>query len=58
MVILGPDNSGKTNIIGAMVIFKSVVLHEHLRNTKDKNNPNSAADVLELIPNNLDDRKS
>lgn len=51
-VIYGPNASGKTNIIGAMDTFKSVVLRGHLRNAEDKNNPNAAADALELIPNN------
>lgn len=51
-VIYGSNASGKTNIIGAMDTFKSVVLRGHLRNAEDKNNPNAAADALELIPNN------
>lgn len=51
-VIYGPNASGKTNIISAMDTFKSIVLRGHLRNAEDKNNPNAAADVLELIPNN------
>lgn len=51
-VIYGPNASGKTNIIGAMDTFKSIVLRGHLRNTEDKNVPNAAASALELIPNN------
>ena len=54
-VIYGPNASGKTNIIGAMDTFKSVVLRGHLRNAEDKNNPNAADDALELIPNNATD---
>lgn len=54
-VIYGPNASGKTNIIGAMDTFKSIVLRGHLRNADDKNNPNAAADALELIPNNAAD---
>ncbi|MBS6645232.1 MAG: ATP-binding protein [Clostridiaceae bacterium] len=51
-VIYGSNASGKTNIIGAMDTFKSIVLRGNLRNEDDKNNPNAAADALELIPNN------
>ena len=51
-VIYGSNASGKTNIIGAMDTFKSIVLIGNLRNEDDKNNPNAAADALELIPNN------
>lgn len=54
-VIYGPNASGKTNIIGAMDTFKSIVLRGHLRNVEDKNNPNAAASALELIPNNVTD---
>lgn len=54
-VIYGPNASGKTNIIGAMDTFKSIVLRGHLRNVEDKNNPNAAASALELIPNNITD---
>lgn len=51
-VIYGPNASGKTNIIGAMDTFKSIVLRGDIRNYDDKNNPNTAAGALELIPNN------
>ncbi|MBT9776450.1 AAA family ATPase [Clostridium sp. MCC353] len=51
-VIYGSNASGKTNIIGAMDTFKSIVLRGNLRNDNDKNNPNAAAGALELIPNN------
>ena len=51
-VIYGTNASGKTNIIGAMDTFKSIVLRGHLRNKENKNNPNAAACELELIPNN------
>ena len=51
-IIYGPNASGKTNIIGAMDTFKSIVLRGHLRNAEDKNDPNAAASALELIPNN------
>jgi len=50
-VIYGPNASGKTNIIGAMDTFKSIVLRGHLRNEEDKSAPNAAASALELIPN-------
>lgn len=50
-VIYGPNASGKTNIIGAMDTFKSIVLRGHIRNSNDKSSPNAAANALELIPN-------
>ena len=51
-VIYGPNASGKTNIIGAMDAFKCIVQRGHIRNADEKNSPNTAAGVLELIPNN------
>ena len=51
-VIYGPNASGKTNIIGAMDTFKSIVLRGSIRNDPDDNEPNAAAGILELIPNN------
>ncbi|WP_373481789.1 ATP/GTP-binding protein [Acetobacterium sp.] len=51
-VIYGPNASGKTNIIGAMDTFKTIVLRGNIRNLDDKNTPNAAANTLELIPNN------
>ena len=53
-VIYGPNASGKTNIIGAMDTFKSIVLRGNIRNVDDNNDPNVAANTLELIPNNID----
>lgn len=53
-VIYGPNASGKTNIIGAMDTFKSIVLRGNVRNDEEKSNPNAAASALELIPNNTD----
>jgi len=51
-VIYGPNASGKTNIVGAMDTFKSIVHRGNLRNDADDNEPNAAAGTLELIPNN------
>lgn len=53
-VIYGPNASGKTNIIGAMDTFKSIVLRGNIRNDDEKSDPNAAASTLELIPNNTD----
>ncbi|GAE90298.1 AAA family ATPase [Acetivibrio straminisolvens] len=53
-VIYGPNASGKTNIIGAMDTFKSIVLRGNIRNSDDKSYPNAAASTLELIPNSAD----
>jgi len=50
-VIYGPNASGKTNIIGAMEVFKSVILRGNIRNAEDRNVPNVAVNMLELIPN-------
>ena len=51
-VIYGPNASGKTNIIGAMDVFRSIVLRGHIRNADDSSAPNPASVLLELIPNN------
>lgn len=51
-VIYGLNASGKTNIIGAMDIFRSIVLRGHIRNSEEKVSPNPASAALELIPNN------
>jgi len=51
-VIYGPNASGKTNIIGAMDVFRSIVLRGNIRNSEEKTSPNPAAASLELIPNN------
>ncbi len=50
--IYGPNASGKTNVIGAMDTFKSIVLRGHIRNVSRQGSPNAAASVLEMIPNN------
>jgi hypothetical protein len=49
-IIYGPNASGKTNIIGAMEVFKTIVSRGHIRNA-DSNGPNHAVGRLELIPN-------
>ena len=51
-VIYGPNAAGKTNIIGAMDTFRSIVLRGNIKNTEEKSSPNPAASALELIPNN------
>lgn len=51
-VIYGPNASGKTNIIGAMDVFRAIVLRGNIRNSEEKSSPNPAAVALELIPNN------
>lgn len=50
-VIYGPNAAGKTTIIGAMDTMRTLVLRGHIRNIDD-DNPNIAANSLELIPNN------
>ena len=49
-VIYGPNASGKTNVIGAMDTFRSIVLRGNIRNA-DASSPNAAASTLELVPN-------
>ena len=49
-VIYGPNASGKTNIIGAMDTFRSIVLRGSIRNA-DVVSPNAAASSLKLVPN-------
>ena len=56
-VIYGPNASGKTNIIGAMEVFKTIVLRGTIRNNGNRNMPNAAVNVLELIPNNTNTEK-
>lgn len=54
-VVYGANASGKTNIIGAMDTFKSIVLRGNIRNDDNNISPNAAASALELIPNNTVD---
>lgn len=51
-VIYGPNAAGKTNIIGAMDVFRAIVLRGNIRNSEEKSLPNPAAAALELIPSN------
>lgn len=51
-VIYGPNAAGKTNIIGAMDVFRAIVLRGNIRNSEEKSSPNPASSALELIPNN------
>lgn len=51
-VIYGPNAAGKTNIIGAMDVLRTIVLRGNIRNSEEKTSPNPAAVALELIPNN------
>lgn len=51
-VIYGPNASGKTNIISAMDVLRTIVLRGNIRNAEGLLTPNPAASSLELIPNN------
>ncbi len=51
-VIYGPNAAGKTNIIGAMDVFRSILLRGNIKNSEEKISPNLASSTLELIPNN------
>lgn len=50
-IIYGPNASGKTNLIGAMEVFQSIVSRGHIRNVYKQDTPNFANFNLELIPN-------
>ncbi|MDR2713705.1 MAG: AAA family ATPase, partial [Clostridiales bacterium] len=56
-VLYGPNASGKTNVIGAMDTFKTIVLRGNIRNSAEQEFPNAAAYKLELIPNNAADEQ-
>lgn len=49
-VIYGPNAAGKSNLIGAMDVFKSIVEQGHIRNISSSF-PHLAKARLELIPN-------
>lgn len=51
-VIYGPNAAGKTNIIGAMDVLRTIVLRGNIKNSEEKTSPNPASSMLELIPNN------
>ncbi|MCG8483892.1 MAG: ATP-binding protein [Clostridia bacterium] len=51
-IIYGPNAAGKTNIIGAMDTFRSIILRGNIKNAEEGSSPNAAAHLLELIPNN------
>ena len=51
-VIYGPNASGKTNLISAMDVLRTIVLRGNIKNTEELLTPNPAAASLELIPNN------
>lgn len=51
-VVYGPNAAGKTNIIGAIQTFKSIILRGNIRNVPPTGSPNAADYALELIPNN------
>ncbi|MGL4820875.1 MAG: AAA family ATPase, partial [Bacilli bacterium] len=50
-VVYGPNASGKTNLLGAMDVFKAIVQRGHIRNVDGEVGPNMAISRLELIPN-------
>lgn len=50
-VIYGPNAAGKTNIISAMDVLRSIVLRGNIKNSDLVTTPNFASSALELIPN-------
>ncbi len=49
-VIYGPNASGKTNIIGAMDTFRSILIRGNIKNAENISSINVASTKLELIP--------
>ena len=49
--IYGPNSAGKTNIIGGMEVFRSIILNGNINNSEKITTPNTAVDKLELVPN-------
>lgn len=49
--IYGPNSSGKTNLIGGMEVFRSIILSGNIMNKENITTPNTAVNNLELIPN-------
>ena len=49
-VIYGLNAAGKTNIIGAMDVFRSIIIRGNVKNYEEQTSPNHAASALELIP--------
>lgn len=50
-VIYGPNASGKTNLISAMDVLRSIILRGNIKNADELASPNLAANNLELMPN-------
>lgn len=49
--IYGPNSSGKTNVIGGMEVFRSIILSGNIMNKENITTPNIAVNNLEIIPN-------
>lgn len=49
--IYGPNSSGKTNVIGGMEVFRSIILSGNIVNKENIITPNTAVNNLEIIPN-------
>lgn len=49
--IYGPNSAGKTNIIGGMEVFRSIILNGNIKDKENITSPNISVDKLELIPN-------
>lgn len=49
--IYGPNSSGKTNVIGGMEVFRSIILNGNINNKETITSANTAVGKLELIPN-------
>ena len=56
-VIYGANASGKTNIIGAIQTFKSILLRGNIKNDYNAKSDNAADFLLDLIPYNSTQKK-
>ena len=49
-VIYGPNSSGKTNLIGGIQVFRSIVLRGNIKDTENITSMNVATDRLNFVP--------
>ena len=49
-VIYGPNSSGKTNLIGGIQVFRSIVLRGNIKDTENITSMNVATERLNFVP--------
>lgn len=50
-VIYGPNSSGKTNLIGGLEVFRTIMLNGNIKDRETQTSNNISTDKLGLIPN-------